>query len=247
MPDHPHHPDRTSPAEPVPLDRRTGPYGEVVLRRRGEHHEIIANGVLPDGHLRRPLRAAARSAPRWPSCRVSGPREPGGGRPHVLIGGLGVGFSLAEAAAEPRWGRITVVEREQAILDWHRAGPLAAVSRDALADPRTELLTGPTWSPICGTLPARSAITTRCAWTSTTARTGRSPTTTPVSTPPTGLAACLRALTPGGVLAVWSAQPSSDIRGFPAECGVLPCSDRSDPRRPRRPRRGPSRWTTGVA
>lgn len=28
------------------LDRREGPYGEVVLRERGEHFEIIANGCF---------------------------------------------------------------------------------------------------------------------------------------------------------------------------------------------------------
>src|SRR5690606_6889857 len=76
-------------------------------------------------------------------------------RPTLLLGGLGVGFSLAEAAAEPRWGHITVVEREPAIIAWHRGddrpgqtagaeatpgGPLARVSGPALADPRTEIV-----------------------------------------------------------------------------------------------------------
>ena len=57
--------------------------------------------------------------------------------PHLLIGGLGVGFSLAHAAANHRWGRITVVEREPAIVDWHRGGPAVGAVRSALADPRT--------------------------------------------------------------------------------------------------------------
>ncbi len=61
-------------------------------------------------------------------------------RPSVLIGGLGVGFSLVEAVAEPRWGRIVVAEREQAVIDWHLRGPLAELTGPALADPRTEIL-----------------------------------------------------------------------------------------------------------
>ncbi|NEE60579.1 spermidine synthase, partial [Streptomyces sp. SID8455] len=38
------------------------------------------------------------------------------------------------------WGRIAVVEREQAIVDWHRQGPLDRISGAALADPRTQVL-----------------------------------------------------------------------------------------------------------
>ncbi|NEE34025.1 spermidine synthase, partial [Streptomyces sp. SID7982] len=35
-----------STGTPVVLDRREGPFGEVVLRERGEHFEIIANGCF---------------------------------------------------------------------------------------------------------------------------------------------------------------------------------------------------------
>lgn len=119
---------------PVTLDRREGPYGEVVLRRRGDDFEIIANGCFlmdtSDGRSERLLIDAALAA------LPAGRREPA-----VLIGGLGVGFSLVRAAAEPRWGRIVVAEREQAIVDWHRGGPLAGLSAAALADPRTAVLT----------------------------------------------------------------------------------------------------------
>ena len=94
---------------PVVLDRREGPHGEVVLRRHGELLQIIANGCFlmdtSDGRSERLLVDAAYDA-------LDGRPEPG-----VLIGGLGVGFSLAHAAADRRWGRITVVERERAIID----------------------------------------------------------------------------------------------------------------------------------
>ncbi|MFD9033379.1 spermidine synthase [Streptomyces sp. NPDC059567] len=186
-------------SSPVTLDRREGPYGEVVLRRRDEHFEIIANGTFlmdtSDGRSERLLIDAAMDAL--------------GGRAaaSVLIGGLGVGFSLAHAAADPRWGRIAVVEREQAIIDWHREGPLAAISGRALADPRNVILhtdlvdyvhtstdtydalcldidNGPDWTVTEGNQSLYSAE---------------------------GLAACADRLNPGGILAVWSARPSADF------------------------------------
>ncbi|MBI0295179.1 spermidine synthase [Streptomyces sp. PRKS01-29] len=193
---------------PVTVDRREGPYGEVVLRRRGGGgpsadavFEIIANGCFlmdtSDGRSERLLIRAALGA--LPADRPS---------PALLIGGLGVGFSLVEAVAEPRWGRIAVVEREAAVIDWHRAGPLAAVTAGALADPRTGIVqadlvewlrTRPqagaeTYDALC------LDIDNGPDWTVTEDNDGLYS--------PTGLAACAARLTPGGVLAVWSARPS---------------------------------------
>lgn len=218
-------------APPVVLDRRTGPYGEVVLRRHGELLQIIANGTFlmdtSQGGSERLLVRAARSA--LPPERKA---------PSVLIGGLGVGFSLAEAAAEPSWGRITVVEREPAVVDWHRpGGPLSALTADALADARTEVVRadliayvkgvreaapeaglsprsdaaapgacGPEPLPVFGTAPP-PVFDALCldvdngpGWTVTDDN-GSLYT-------PAGLADCAARLCPGGVLAVWSAQPS---------------------------------------
>ncbi|MER6978397.1 spermidine synthase [Streptomyces carpinensis] len=191
----------TSYETPVVLDRREGPYGEVVLRRHGELLQIIANGCFlmdtSDGRSERLLVDATLAS------------LDGRARPHVLIGGLGVGFSLAHAAADPRWGRITVVEREPAIIDWHRDGPLARLTAAALADPRTEIVeadligyvneTSATFDALC------LDIDNGPDWTVTEGNEG-------LYTPP-GLASCARALRPGGVLAVWSARPSPEFEG----------------------------------
>ncbi|MFI6660383.1 spermidine synthase [Streptomyces sp. NPDC050523] len=184
---------------PVVLDRREGPYGEVVLRRHGALLQIIANGCFlmdtSDGRSERLLVDAARDA--------LGPRP----RPHVLIGGLGVGFSLAHAAADPYWGAITVVERERAIVDWHREGPLAALSAPAVADRRTEIVeadlityvneTSATYDALC------LDIDNGPDWTVTEGNEGLYS--------PAGLTSCARVLKPDGILAVWSAQPSPDF------------------------------------
>jgi len=184
---------------PVVLDRREGPYGEVVLRRHGELLQIIANGCFlmdtSDGRSERLLVDAAYAA------------LDGRPQPDVLIGGLGVGFSLAHAAADPRWGRISVVEREPAIVEWHRSGPLSALSASALADPRTDILKTDLVAFVnetCATFDALCLdIDNGPDWTVTDSN------ETLYSS--AGLASCVRVLRPGGVLAVWSAQPSPEF------------------------------------
>ncbi|NED81060.1 spermidine synthase, partial [Streptomyces sp. SID11233] len=85
--------------------------GEVVLRRHGDLLQIIANGTFlmdtSDGRSERLLVDAALGA------------LDGRPAPSVLVGGLGVGFSLVRAAGQERWGRIVVAEREEAIVEWH--------------------------------------------------------------------------------------------------------------------------------
>ncbi|GCB45982.1 spermidine synthase [Streptomyces sp. NL15-2K] len=186
---------------PEVIDRREGPHGEVVLRRHGAVLQIVANGCFlmdtSDGRSERRLVDAALEA--------LGARA----RPSVLIGGLGVGFSLAHAAESPRWGRIAVVEREAAIIDWHLGGPLSALSSRALADPRTEILktdlvafvneTSDTFDALC------LDVDNGPDWTVTEGNGDLYS--------PDGLANCARVLRPGGVLAVWSAQPSPEFEG----------------------------------
>ncbi|TYB97667.1 spermidine synthase [Micromonospora sp. WP24] len=60
-----------------------------------------------------------------------------GGR--ILIGGLGVGFSLAEAVASPVPAEIVVVEIEATLIDWHRDS-LAPFSEHALDDARVRIV-----------------------------------------------------------------------------------------------------------
>lgn len=177
------------------LDRRAGVCGEIVLRRRGDCFEIIANGCfLMDSSDGRSERAMVRAAFDML------------GRPHgsnLLIGGLGMGFSLAEASADPRPGRICVVEREQAVIDWHTGGaaPLRRFAGHGHSDPRTRIVTddllrhvrttGDRYDVVC------LDIDNGPDWTVTDGN--RS------VYGPEGLAALEAVLASGGVLAVWSA------------------------------------------
>ncbi|MFJ7153456.1 spermidine synthase [Streptomyces sp. NPDC101118] len=182
----------------VTLDRREGPYGEVVLRRHDGRYEIIANGCFlmdtSDGRSERLLVDAALAG-----------LDPSVTDPAVLIGGLGVGFSLVHAAGQGRWGRIAVAEREGAIIDWHRAGPLAELTAGALADPRVVILHTDLVAHLHTSADRYDAlcldIDNGPDWTVTDDNQGLYG--------PAGLADCRARLNPGGVLAVWSAQPSA--------------------------------------
>lgn len=175
---------------PTTIERSVTPRGELVLRRAGVHYEIISNGTFlmdtRDGRSERLLITAA--------LRGHGP----GAR--VLIGGLGVGFSLAAAVADPQVGAITVVEVEPAVIAW-QAGPLAAFSGHAADDPRVRIVR----ADLVRWVPAVSErfdvicldIDNGPDWTVLDGNAGLYD--------DAGLAALRARLAPGGTLAVWSA------------------------------------------
>jgi spermidine synthase len=122
--------DSAEDGRPVVIDRRTTPRGEVVLRRAGAHFEVIADGTfLMDTRDGRSERALVREA------------VPAGDGVRVLLGGLGVGFSLDEALGLPGVAEVTVVEVEPAVVEWARSH-LAGRLRHGVGDPRVRLVTG---------------------------------------------------------------------------------------------------------
>lgn len=113
---------------PVVVDRRQTPRGELVLRRAGEHFEVIANGTFlmdtRDGRSERVL---------------VGEAVPAGEGVRVLLGGLGVGFSLDEALDLPGVTEVVVVELEPAVVEWARSHLLGRL-RHGVDDPRVRLV-----------------------------------------------------------------------------------------------------------
>jgi spermidine synthase len=186
----------------VILERVTTERGELVLREQDGALEVISNGVFL-------MDTRAGASERLLVRAVLETLPPGGS---LLVGGLGVGFSLAEAAASGVPGRIVVVELEPDVVRWHR-GPLAPFSAGALEDPRVEVVctdlvrylatderfdaicldvdNGPDWTVFDGN---------RALYTAD------------------GLRLLGGRLNPGGVLAIWSA---SEPAGFADALGVL--------------------------
>ena len=163
-----------------------------MLRRAGEHFEVISNGVFlmdtRDGRSERLLVSAALDA-------VGGARS-------LLVGGLGVGFSLREASGHPSLERIDVVEIEPAVVRWHESH-LASVSGGALADPRVSVVLADLADHVAGHAASYDVI---CV----DVDNGPTWTVTPSNGAlydAAGTRMLLAGLRPGGVLAVWSAMP----------------------------------------
>jgi len=109
--------DPVDPVDHVEVARATSPRGELVLRERREGDgpgvlELRVGGVfVMDTHevgTERALAAAALS-------RVEDPRR-------VVVGGLGLGYTMHEVLADPRVEKVRVVELEEALVGWMRDG-----------------------------------------------------------------------------------------------------------------------------
>jgi spermidine synthase len=114
---------------PEVLARAEGVLGEVVLRRRpGPVYELIVNGVF--------LMDTAETSTERLLAELVLARHPAPRR--VLVGGLGLGYTLAGLLADPRVERVDVVEIELLLVEWLRAGLVPGADR-ALADPRVHV------------------------------------------------------------------------------------------------------------
>ncbi|OWK29586.1 spermidine synthase [Sphingomonas mucosissima] len=123
--------------------------------------------------------------------------------PRLLIGGYGMGFTLR--AVLERLGpdaRVVVAELVPGIIEWAR-GPMAAVTDGCLDDPRVVLDIGDVADSIRQASAEFDAIMLDVD-------NGPDGLTRPANDgiyAAQGLAAAMRALKPGGTLAIWSAAP----------------------------------------
>lgn len=114
------------------LDRVPTPQGILELRQRGERDFLITVGGLVLMNS-----AAHRSELALGAFACAGLRRRAGAR--VLVGGLGMGFTLrAVLDSLPGTGRVVVAELNPVVAAWCR-GPLAALTGGAAADPRVSV------------------------------------------------------------------------------------------------------------
>lgn len=185
----------------IQLDSATipGETGELRLKQRGSEFSIMLGAnELMNSRLSGSEEALATLS--WERIKT----HP---KPRVLIGGLGMGFTLRAALAVlPEDAGVTVAELVPAVVAWAR-GPMAEVFKGCLDDPRVSIHQGDVGEAI------------------RTGKAGYDAILLDVDNGPDGLTrksndrlydfaglrAARDALRPGGVLAVWSSGPDPDF------------------------------------
>jgi spermidine synthase len=172
---------------------RTPDGSDLTLNRRGNEYFIQADGKdLMSSRMHGSEEALATLA-----CRSARTQE----EPCVLVGGLGMGFTLRAALdVLPRNATVVQSELVPEVVEWNR-GPLAALANRPLEDPRVLVEVGDVGALLRATQRRFDAVLLDVdngprAFT----QTGNVDLYDNA-----GLAAARAALKPGGVYAVWSA------------------------------------------
>lgn len=195
------------------LGRASGALGgDVVLRSRpdsagGTVYELVVDGVFAmdtvDTSTERALATAALA-------RVPGPRV------DVVVGGLGLGFTVRALLDDARVRRVEVIELEPSLVDWLRADAVPGTA-GVLDDPRACVRVGDVRA-VLPTLPAASVDAVLLD-------VDNGPgflvhTANAAVYEDAFLRTCLARLRPGGVLAVWSSDPVPALRATLGRLGA---------------------------
>src|SRR3954463_10356425 len=131
----------------------------------------------------------------------------GGDDLHVVVGGLGLGYTTATLLADPRVTRVDVVELHEPLGRWLRDGVVPA-ARGVLDDPRVHVTVG----DVADAIPALPAASVDALLLDVDNGPGFlvHPGNPRISAAPF-LAAAARLLRPAGVLGVWSAEASTEL------------------------------------
>jgi spermidine synthase len=175
--------------------------GELKLMQRGGDYSILSAGLeLMNSRLYGSEVALADLAvAKLPATKA----------PRILIGGLGMGFTLRAAlAAAPKDARIVVAELVPEVIAW-AGSHLAPLYGDSLADPRARIVRTDVADLIRNANPPYDAILMDVDNGPDALNREANDSHYTVA----GLALTRRAVKHGGVLAVWSAGPDPAFAG----------------------------------
>lgn len=172
------------------------PLGLQLFRSKDDFHIVLAKG---GGELMSTRKHGSEDALGRLPCQRLANRD----RARVLIGGLGMGFTLAAALAElGAQAEVTVAELIPEVVAWNQ-GPLGDFAGRPLEDPRSRVVVADV---------AKLLRQQRQAWDVIAMDVDNGPEGLTQANNdwlygPAGIEAALQALRPGGVLAYWSAGP----------------------------------------
>jgi spermidine synthase len=185
---------------------RTPDGGEMVLYQHDRDFLIEVNGqdLMTSRHHESELELA----------RLGCAHLAGRPAPAVLVGGLGMGYTLRQALdLLPPRAEVVVGELLETVVAWNREY-LGALNGQPLADPRVELRTGDILKLISGSRSGFDAILLdvdngpeAMTYSGNSRLYGYE-----------GMGACRRALREQGSLAIWSAAPSKDFEQLLLSC-----------------------------
>lgn len=185
------------PWEKLDTTRVPGTEDELRLMRRGKEYSImLGTNELMNSRLSGSEAALATLAAKKIE-RVTDP--------HMLIGGLGMGFTLRAAlGALGAKAQIVVAELVPAVVAWAR-GPMAEIFGDSLNDPRVSIRE----TDVTEIIRSHSAAFDAILLDVDNGPEGLTRKANDALYSAAGLSAAHAALRPSGVLAVWSSGPNS--------------------------------------
>jgi len=133
------------------LGQALAPDGNVIkLMRRGDEYIILVDGaILMSSRMHGSEEALATFA-----CQRVRTLE----QPSVLIGGLGMGFTLrATLDLLPEDAAVVVAELVPTVVEWNR-GPLGPLARHPLKDKRVRVVTGDVFATLSSSLGQFDAV-----------------------------------------------------------------------------------------
>ncbi len=175
----------------------TPQYQELSLWQRDNELVIKASG--------RELMSNRMHGSEEAMAEMAASKRPGA---RVLVGGLGMGYTLRSALNQlPKGGRVTVAELSEAVVAWNRGPLIGPLAKNPLDDPRTDLVVGDV---------AELLVRTPDTWDAILLDVDNGP---DAFTQPgnaqlygvNGLNRTRMALRKGGILAVWSAFDAPDF------------------------------------